>query len=140
VGATALILVDSNIWIYYLDASTKEHSKVKSALPRALGRELLVPTVVQMEVVHYLVGRLAGRAEAHVETFLSQEADVEPLTGGVVMEAARLLLASTGQGIGGRDACLLVTAKRRDATILTHDAALIAAAKELGVRTVDPAA
>ena len=134
-----MILVDSNIWIYFLDASAPEHAKVKTALPRALKGDLLVPTVVQMEVVHYLVSRLGAQAEPHVETFLTQEAEVEPLSGGITAEAARLLLAHRESGIGGRDACLLVTAKRRDAMILTHDHALAKAAKALGLRTADPA-
>lgn len=135
-----MILADSNIWIYYLDASTKEHAKVKRALPRALAEGLLMPTIVQMEVIHYLVRRLGANAEPHVETFLAQEAEIEPLTGGVTVEASRLLLAHRETGIGGRDACLLAIARRREAKVFTNDGPLTKGATALGLRTADPVA
>lgn len=139
-GAKPVILVDSNIWIYFLDAATKEHARVKGSLPRALDEDLLMPTIVQMEVIHYLVNRLGGQAGPHVETFLTQEAEIEPLSGGITVEASRLLLLHRETGIGGRDACLLVMARRREAMILTHDKPLAKAAKMLGLRAADPVA
>lgn len=135
-----MILVDANIWAYFFDANTKEHGRVKAALPRLLGdEELLMPTIVQMEVVHYLVKRLGGDAREAIDTFLAQAAAVEPLTGGITAEAARLLLEQHGAGIGGRDAALLVMARRHDATLLTNDKDLAKVAKTIGVKATNPA-
>ncbi|MFA5862883.1 MAG: type II toxin-antitoxin system VapC family toxin [Candidatus Thermoplasmatota archaeon] len=134
-----MILVDSNVWAYFFDANTKEHARVKVALPRLLGEsELLLPTVVQMEVVHYLVKRLGPEAGPAVDTFLAQSAEVEALTGGITVEAAHLLVAQHASGIGGRDACLLVMAKRRDAAILTNDKTLARVAKSMGTVVTNP--
>ncbi len=134
-----MILVDANVWAYFLDAGTREHARVKAALPRLLGEEeLLMPTVVQMEVVHYLVRRLGPRAAEAVDTFLAQAAEVAALTGGVTVEASRLLLAHHATGIGGRDATLLVMAKRHGAALLTHDKGLAKVAKAMGLKTLDP--
>jgi predicted nucleic acid-binding protein len=135
-----VILVDANIWAYFLDANTKEHSRVKAALPRLLGdEELLVPTIVQMEVIHYLVKRLGAMAADAIDTFLAQTASVEPLTGGITAEAARLLLSQYGTGIGGRDAALLVMAKRHATTLLTNDKGLAKVAKAMGLKVDNPA-
>ncbi len=134
-----MILVDSNVWIYFLDANTKEHARVSTALPRLMDEEdLLIPAVVQMEVVHYLVRRRGAKAADAIDTFLAQAAEVEVLTGGVVVEAGRLMFAHVDTGIGGRDAALLVMAKRRDATLLTNDKPLAKVAKAMGLTVVNP--
>ncbi|MHB1261287.1 MAG: type II toxin-antitoxin system VapC family toxin [Thermoplasmatota archaeon] len=134
------MLVDSNVWAYCFDAGAKEHPRVKTALPRMLGDDdLLMPTVVQIEVVHYLVKRLGKDAGPAVDTFLAQAAEVEPLTGGIVAEAARLLVAQRATGIGGRDAALLVMAKRHAATLLTNDRDLAKVAKAMGIPVANPA-
>lgn len=98
-----------------------------------------MPTLVQMEVVHYLVRRRGAAAKPAVETFVSQSAEVEPLSGAVTLDAARLLLTRHEQGIGGRDACLLVIARRREAILMTHDRPLAEVAASMGVSTADPA-
>lgn len=134
-----MILVDANIWAYFFDANTKEHARVRTALPRLLGdAELLMPTVVQIEVIHYLVRRMGADAAPAIDTFLGQTAEVEPLTGGVTAEAARLLLAHHAAHIGGRDAAILVMAKRHDATILTNDKDLARIAKTMGLKVTNP--
>lgn len=134
-----MILVDANIWAYFFDANAKEHARVKAALPRLLGdEELLMPTVVQMEVVHFLVKRLGGRARDAIDTFLAQAASVEPLTGGITADAARLLLDHHATGIGGRDATILTIARRHEATLLTNDKDLAKVAKVLGLKVTNP--
>lgn len=136
-----MILVDANVWAYYLDANAKEHAIVRKTLPGRLGDEpLLMPPVTQMEVVHYLVKRLGADAADAVDAFLTQAAQIAPLTGGVAAEAARFMLAHHREGIGGRDAAIIVTAKRHGATILTHDKALGKVAKALGIEVEDPVA
>ncbi len=134
-----MILVDSNIWIYHLDAATKEHAEVRKRLPPLLNEGLLMPTVVQMEVIHYLVRRLGPEAQPDVETFLSQECEIEPLSSRTTLEASRLLIQHAHAGIGGRDAVLLATAQRRDAGLATHDTALADVAGRLDIKTSDPA-
>lgn len=134
-----MILVDANIWAYFFDSNTKEHARVRTSLPRMMGdEELLMPTVVQMEVVHYLVRRMGPGAGSAIDTFLSQAAEIERLTGGITAEAARLLLAHHSTGIGSRDACLLVTAKRREATILSNDKTLAQVAQAVDVALENP--
>ena len=136
-----MILVDANVWIYFFDANKKEHVRVRAALPRILGDDdLLMPTVVQMEVVHYLVKQLGAKAADAVDTFLAQAAEIAPLSGGVTVEAARLLLAHNSTGIGGRDAAILVMAKRYDATIATNDKGLAKVASAMGLKVANPVA
>lgn len=136
-----MILVDSNIWAYYLDAGCKEHKRVAAQLPRLLGdQELLMPSVVQLELVHYLVKRLGSQSGPALDAFLGQAAEIVPLSGGLVVEAARLLQAHRDSGIGGRDCVLLVAAKRHEATLFTNDKALARAAAKLDVPVVNPAA
>lgn len=135
-----MILVDSNVWIYLLDAGTSEHDRVRERLPSLLDdAELLLPAVVQMEVVHY-VERALGPEEAQtvVADFLSTSGRVVPLDGGTVARAADLLL-DAAPGIGGRDAALLVTCREHDARLATNDEALAAAAEATGLDTVNPA-
>lgn len=134
-----MILVDSNIWIYHLDAATKEHATVRQRLPPLLDEGLLVPTVVQMEVIHYLVRRLGPEAQGDVETFLSQECEIAPLSSRITLEASRLLIQHAKAGIGGRDSVLLATAQRRDAALATHDRVLADVAGRLDIKTSDPA-
>ncbi len=134
-----MILVDAIVWAYFFDANTKEHARVKASLPRLLGDdELLMPTIVQIEVIHYLVKQMGPSASGAVDTFLAQAAEVEPLTGSITGEAARLLLAHHATRIGGRDAALLVMAKRHDATILTNDKDLAKVAKTMGLKVANP--
>lgn len=134
-----MILVDANVWVYFLDADLDEHPKVRAWLPRALTEEdALIPALVQVEVLHYLARQLGDDAASTFEAFLAHPGEIEPLTGSVVAEASRLLLAHRGQGIGGRDAALLVTAKRAQASIATADKALAKVARKIGVKSVDP--
>lgn len=136
-----MILVDSNIWVYAFEAGAPEHARVGAALPRLLESEdLLIPAVVQLEVVHFLARRLGERAGDAVDAFLSQEAKVEALTGNIVSEAARLLVVQRGTGIGGRDAAMLVVAKRNGATLASNDRAVLKVAKAMGIATTNPAA
>lgn len=62
------------------------------------------------------------------------------MTGGITAEAARLLMDQHAIGIGGRDAALLVMARRHDATTLTNDKDLAKVAKAIGVKATNPAA
>lgn len=135
-----MILVDSNVWIYLLDAGTDEHDRVRERLPILLeDEELALPAVVQMEVVHYVERALATQdARPVVADFLSTSGRVLPLDGGTVARAADLLL-DADHGIGGRDATLLVACLDHEATLATNDEALAEGAAEHGVEVVNPA-
>lgn len=134
-----MILVDSNAWIYFLDAALPEHARAKKRVAAALNKEdALIPAVVQIEVVHYVAARLGADAAEVIDTFLSFPGDVEPLSGATVGEAAQLLLRERPSGIGGRDAAILVAAQRRGASLLTADKPLATVARKLGVKVVSP--
>jgi len=115
--------IDSNIWVYYLDSSVPEHRRAARAVEKALEGDVLVNTVIQIEVAHYLVKRLgavAGREAADV--FLTLPLTVDALDPSLLRDALRLLARYTGVGIGGRDASLLASMERHEVSrILTHD-------------------
>ena len=52
-----MIMIDSNMWIYYFDESLEEHKYVKEPIRRIImGEEgILANTIVIQEVAHYLV-------------------------------------------------------------------------------------
>lgn len=135
-----MILVDANIWIYFLDAATPESKRVQAALPKLLDdHELVMPTLVQLEVVHYLVREMGARAADAIDGFLSVAAHVEPVGADMTAEAARFLLAHRGTGIGSRDAFLLVMAKHLGAGVATHDRKMASLAPSIGIEVEDPA-
>ncbi|MHA1741354.1 MAG: type II toxin-antitoxin system VapC family toxin [Candidatus Thorarchaeota archaeon] len=121
-----MIIVDSNIWAYYFDASTQEHESVTRPLERALRRnDVAVTAAIAMETIHYLVrrlGPLVGGRRAH--TFLSYQMPIFPLDVEILERAREKLCEFAHVGIGGRDASILATmdAKGID-SIMTHDQA-----------------
>ena len=131
--------IDSNIWAYYLDSTVPEHRRAASAIEKAMDGEVLVNTVIQIEVAHYLVKRLgavAGKETA--ELFLALPLTVDPLDAPLLRDALRMLARYTDVGIGGRDASLLASMERHHvARILTHDATF---RRVEWVEVVDPVA
>jgi predicted nucleic acid-binding protein len=143
VGALAVILPDANIWIYHLDEGLRpEHDRVKPWLSRWIQRsEVLVPAIVETEVIHYLARQLEpGTVRATVKNFLAHPGEVANLDPSTNRDAADLLVSQADRGIGGRDAAILVAAKRHDATVVTHDEALFRVARDWGLDAHDPAA
>jgi predicted nucleic acid-binding protein len=54
-----MILIDSNIWNYYFDQSSKEHEYVIRAVEKFIEKEeIVINTVIVMEVSHFLVKNL----------------------------------------------------------------------------------
>jgi uncharacterized protein len=134
-----MITIDSNIWIYYLDRSAPEHKRVARAVRKALREPLLMTTVIQMEVAHYLVRHL-GPVEGldRLATLMGFPFEMDPLDEDAVRAALEHLARHAHLGIGGRDATLLAAMARRGSTELwTHDAAL---RRVPGLTVVDPAA
>ena len=121
-----MIAIDSNIWIYYLDATTEEHERVRRPMRDALGvRQLFVNGVIPLEVTHHLANRRLD-SEQFVREFLdTTDVVVEPVNLKMVRRAEELLQAYPHAGIGGRDASLIAAMERRGISELwTHDGGL----------------
>lgn len=133
--------LDANIWVSYLDADLAEHDAVAGPVTEVLEtRPLFVPTVVQMEVVHYLTKQLRNSRVA-VDRFLAiEDATVPSLRSGDVADAAALLRRHERIGIGGRDAVIVASMDRRDvSTLWTDDAGLVGLGDRLDwLSVVDP--
>lgn len=122
-----MIAIDSNIWVYYLDETTQEHNSVKPHLRETIkNKGILINTVIQMEVAHYLIkvlGPILGKEK--IDVFLSYSLKVDELTRESIIKSVELLQRYTQIGIGGRDATILQTMKKYDVTrLMTHDSAL----------------
>lgn len=118
--------LDANVWVYYLDADLQEHKSVQEDVADLLRSEtLFTTTIIQMEVIHYLVNQVAD-SESAVDQFLNLEAStVASLTPDVVRRASTILRAHPNTGLGGRDATILAAVEEHDVTELwTHDADL----------------
>src|SRR2546426_4789917 len=91
-----------------MDSTVPEHRRAASAIEKAMDGEVLVNTVIQIEVAHYLVKRLgavAGKETA--ELFLPLPLTVDPLEAPPPPDALRMLSRYTHVGIRGRGASLL---------------------------------
>lgn len=132
-----MILVDSNTWVYYFDEGLPEHAKVAPRLEALLETEdLLMPTLVQIEVAHYVVRRLGAQAGPTLDAFFALPASVHAFAGEDAKAAVRILQESSREGIGGRDAALLQAALANGVSLLvTGDAALAKAARKRDVPT-----
>lgn len=137
-----MILPDSNIWIYGIDSRADEHEPVKAWFDRSDEEIYLVPSIVQLEVLHYL-GRQVDEGDARTplaEGLFGFPATTEALTPATVRKAHRALEDHRELGVGGRDAALLVHAEQHDASLATHDGPLFQAAMRVGLDAHDPAA
>jgi predicted nucleic acid-binding protein len=138
-----VILPDSNIWIYNFDEDlTPEHERVTSWLSGRLEKSpLLVPAIVETEVLHYLARQLDPEfADRALREFLAHPGEVANLDPATNRQVGKLLLSQSDRGLGGRDAAILVAAKHNDATIVTHDEVLFRVARDWGLDAHDPAA
>lgn len=133
--------LDGNVWVYYLDAELPEHDDVSDAVTAVVeSQPLLTPTVIGMEVVHYLTNQLSD-SETPVQQFLDLEGQTAaPLSQEDVERAAGLLHEYPNSGIGGRDAAILAATERYDVTELwTHDQDLLDVAEQRpNLVVVDP--
>lgn len=133
--------LDANLWISYLDADLEEHDEVESAVRDALeGEALFTTTVLQMEVVHYVVNNLA-ESESILADFLSmQGVTVADLRPGDVERAVSILEEHPNAGLGGRDASVLAAIERHPVTELwTHDEAFANVTRDVdGLRVRAP--
>lgn len=137
-----MILPDSNIWIYAIDARADEHEKARDWFHRADEEGFLVPTIVQLEVLHHVDRNVEAEHEREplVSSLFSFPADTEPLSPSTVRKAYEELEDHRETGIGGRDAALLVHALAADAALASHDQQLLKAALRAGLDFHDPIA
>jgi len=121
-----MILIDSNIWCYYFDKSSKEHKFVIKPVEKALSsKKVLTNTVIVMELSHFLIknlGPVIGKGK--IDTFLEYPLTMIDFDSGQLETAIDMLAQHSHLGIGGRDATLLATLKKEKTNkILTHDKA-----------------
>lgn len=94
-----MLMVDSNIWAYYLDSTTPEHER-RASVRKALKQGVSINTVIQIEVAHYLVRRMGPVAGAEkAEAFMRYPFEVDELTVERVRESVGLLRRYSHLGI-----------------------------------------
>ncbi|HIG97407.1 MAG TPA: type II toxin-antitoxin system VapC family toxin [Candidatus Aenigmarchaeota archaeon] len=120
------MLIDSNMWCFYFDDSSKENNKVSQAIEGALTKQqILSNTVVLMEVSHFLVKNLGPRiGKEKIDVLLSFPMTVLDMDFSLMKHSVDMLCDYSHTGIGGRDATLLATLKRTSTNkIMTNDGA-----------------
>jgi len=121
-----MLIIDSNIWAYYFDQDTQEHPYVVGQVEAALrSEEIFINTVIVIEVAHFLIKNLGPAiGEEKLKTFLSFPFNIMDLNYDLTLKAVQILTKYSHQGIGGRDATILATAKALNIDkIMTHDEA-----------------
>lgn len=123
-----MIMIDSNMWIYYFDESLEEHKYVKEPIRRIImGEEgILANTIVIQEVAHYLVRHEPENEFWEDINYISRLRSLELLDFDydMMQKALKLLSKYWNYGIGGRDAVLLATMVMNGVNeIMTHDRA-----------------
>lgn len=120
----SLIFVDSNIWCYYFDRSTKEHDIVSEKLENALGSGVAINTVVAMEVAHYLIKNLGPDGKKKMDVFLSYPMKIVDFDQYIARRSIEYLSRLSHTGIGGRDATILASMEELGVEkLMTHDRA-----------------
>jgi len=103
----------------------KEHAKVVSYLDKILKQEqIIINTVVIIEVAHYLIKNLGFAGKEKVNILLNLPFKVIDFDYEQVKQSVNFLdkFSTTGTGIGGRDATLLAAmAKAGTNSIVTND-------------------
>lgn len=121
-----MILIDSNIWAYYFDATLSEHLKIIKPLETALKKnQAAVNATIVVETLHYLVKRLGpleGKKKGSI--FLNYGIPLYEIDEEIVELTLTKLSEFTHLGIGGRDATILATMSIEGInTLMTHDQA-----------------
>lgn len=135
--------LDANVWIYFLDSSLSEHDRVFEDVSTIVrSKPMFAPTVVQMEVVHYVANQLPNPGPTIERILSAEDVQVADLTKGDVRRASELLREFEQAGIGGRDASVLAAMERHDVSPLwTHDEALLRMGERLDwLDVTDPVA
>jgi predicted nucleic acid-binding protein len=119
-----MILIDSNIWNYYFDKSSREHEYVIRPLEEFIEKEdIVINTVIVMEVSHFLIKNLgATKGKEKIEIFLELPLRIIDFDFSLMKESLEMLCKYSHLGIGGRDSTILATLKKVNCKkIFTHD-------------------
>jgi uncharacterized protein len=115
------VLCDSGPLVSAIDSRDPAH-RLSSALVSRLGRGLLVPVAVAVEVDYFVrkkVGASAGRT--FLENLRSGVISVAYMTPGLLRRAVEIDAQYADLSLGLTDACLMSYAERHDVPILTFD-------------------
>ena len=134
-----MILVDSNIWAYYFDATLPEHQKVIRPVETALKKyQAAVNATIVVETLHYLVKRLGpleGKKKGSI--FLNYGMPLFAIDEEIVELTLTKLSEFSHLGIGGRDATILATMSLEGIhNLMTHDQAF---KRVPDIEIIDPA-
>jgi len=123
-----MIVIDSNMFDYYFDPTTKEHKYVKPELEKIIrsGEGILTNTIIWIEVAHYLykVSKMPRRVLKerikrlmHLSTMTIEPFDLTALSSSIDK-----LSELWQKPIGGRDATIVAMMQYKGANrIFTHD-------------------
>ena len=134
----SVIFIDSNYWIYLLDAATMEHVYIKNHFKKIYDNyKLAINVVVLVEVMHYLVKRLGNQIAKDKWKLFTR---IDFLCTDVVFEDLDYifneLIKYSHTGIGGRDATIINSMKSLNITeICTHDKSFL---KIPDIKVTDP--
>ncbi|MHA2294894.1 MAG: type II toxin-antitoxin system VapC family toxin [Candidatus Hodarchaeales archaeon] len=141
-----MLLIDSQIWIYYFDPNAKENRNVTSWMEGAnrtgilYTEEIALSAIIPMEIGHNLF-RISKLDRDTVEELLlglvsmnnCKTLDIDQL---LVLEALKILKKFHPHGIGGRDSLILATMRKNGIkTIVTHDKNILAISD---IKRIDP--
>lgn len=132
-----MLFIDSNIWCYYFDKSSKEHTKVAQYLENIIKQEtILINTVIIMEVTHFLIKNLGAKGKKKVESFLQLPLKIIDFNYEQSLASVRVLAEHSHTGLGGRDATILAAMKTAKVDeIVTND---VAFRKIKGIKVINP--
>jgi toxin FitB len=126
-----VIVLDASVLIAHLDASDAHHATARALLERTGGEALGASAITLAET--FVSPARAGRLK-EVESAVRQLGVEE-----IVIEAGavgRLATLRAGARLKMPDCCVLLAAVDCEASIASFDEALLAAAQELGLKTL----
>ncbi len=133
-----IVFIDSNYWIYLLDAATIEHIHIKNHFDKIYDNiRFAVNVVVLIEVMHYLVKRLGNQIAKEKWKLFSK---IDFVYTDLVFEDLDFifeeLIKFSHTGIGGRDATILNSMRELNISkLFTHDKSFL---KIPDIEVIDP--
>jgi len=121
-----MIFIDSNIWCYYFNESSKEHKKVALFIESIMDEESIVMNnIVGLEVAHFLIKNLGAiQGKEKINTMLEYPFIIDDFDYDNLLDSINTLAKYTHTGIGGRDASIINTMRKKGIKkLVTHDKA-----------------
>lgn len=140
------MLIDSQIWIYYLDPNAEENEKVTLFMEGShkngvlFTEKIISNPVIPMEVAHSIFANLSlsivDSYEVVTSIFNAENIELKDFDKENLFDGLKILANYRMQGIGGRDAMLLATMKKYNVpTLVTNDKNLL---KLTELKRIDP--